>query len=184
MALGVTQQSPGVDKHIMTEPELSARLRVLMAGYVAEHLVFGNVSTGAQSDLKEATELASRMVAQYGMSRELGAVYYEYASEHPFLGQRMPVDGSTSDTTLSAIESETRSMLDEARRGAEVLISSHRDALDALVGVLLERETVERDELVRLLGLRASAGDGSGVRPRPGTRDRGSRGSRERTLVG
>ena len=72
MALGVTQQSPGEDRHLMTQAELESRLRVLMGGYASERLVLGSISTGAENDLKEATRLASHMVAHYGMSERLG----------------------------------------------------------------------------------------------------------------
>ena len=78
MALGVTQQSPGEDRHLMAEAELESRLRVLMGGYAAERIVLGSVSTGAENDLKEATRLATQMVANYGMSERLGPVYYEH----------------------------------------------------------------------------------------------------------
>ena len=157
MALGVTQQTPGAERHIMTEPELTARLQVLMGGYACESLVFGSVSSGAENDLKEATRIASSMVAQYGMSNSLGAVYYEYQSEHPFLGERVAVGGGTSDATISAIETEARQVLANARREAEALLAQHRDALDRLVEILLSRESIDRQELGRVLGPRGSA---------------------------
>src|SRR6185369_16223645 len=96
MALGVTHQSPGVDRHIMSEAELVARIRVLMGGYAAERLVLESLSTGAENDLKEATRLASRMVANFGMSDRLGPVYYDHDAEHPFLGMRVATEGGTS----------------------------------------------------------------------------------------
>jgi cell division protease FtsH len=152
MALGVTQQTPAEDRHIMTQPELEARLRMLMGGYAAERIVFGNVSTGAENDLKEATLVASRMVANYGMSKKLGAVYYEHESEHPFLGQRIAVEGGTSDATVSVIEAEARSTLAQALREAGAMIAANRERLDRLMAALLERETIEKDELAALLG--------------------------------
>src|SRR5262249_18016367 len=114
MALGVTQQSPGTDRHIMAQAELEARLRVLMGGYAAERLVLGSISTGAENDLKEATRLASRMVSQWGMSERLGPVYYDSDAEHPFLGQRVAVDGGASAATSAAIEEEARKILTRA----------------------------------------------------------------------
>ena len=123
-----------------------------MGGYAAEKIIFGNVSTGGESDLKEATRIASQMVAHYGMSQKLGAVYYEHESEHPFLGQRVALEGGISDATVSVIEEEARSTLAEAQRGAEALIQAHRDRLDRLIQVLLERETAEKEELSSLLG--------------------------------
>jgi hypothetical protein len=84
MALGVTQQTPTEDRHIMTQPELETRLCVMMAGYAAELVVLGEVSTGAENDLKVATQLATNMVSHFGMSKKLGAVYYSHQEEHPF----------------------------------------------------------------------------------------------------
>jgi cell division protease FtsH len=151
MALGVTQQSPGEDRHVMTQPQLESRLRVLMGGYAAERLVFGNVSTGAENDLKEATKLASKMVANYGMSTILGPVYYEHEAEHPFLGQRIATDGGASDATLSTIESEARAVLTTALASASRLLTEHRDKLEALERALVGAETLERAELQALL---------------------------------
>ena len=122
MALGVTQQSPGVDRHVMAEAELESRLRVLMGGHAAERLVLASISTGAENDLKEATRLASRMVAHFGMSERLGPVYYDHDAEHPFLGMRVATEGGTSPATTNAIEEEARRLLrralDERRRAA------------------------------------------------------------------
>jgi cell division protease FtsH len=152
MALGVTQQTPAGDRHIMTEPELESRLKVLMGGYAAERTVFGDVSTGAENDLREATKLATKMVANYGMSKKLGAVYYEHESEHPFLGQRIATDSGASDATVNTIETEARTVLARALEGAQELIKRRRAELDKLVIALLEQETIERSGLVALLG--------------------------------
>ncbi len=157
MALGVTQQTPSDERHIMTQPQLEARLCVLMGGYAAERLVFGNVSTGAENDLKEATKLASRMVAHYGMSKNLGAVYYEHDAEHPFLGQRIATDGGASDRTVHTIETEARTVLAKALDGATQLLKDHRSGLEALERALLDKETVEKEELHSLLGPPASS---------------------------
>jgi cell division protease FtsH len=151
MALGATQQLPGEDHHLMTQPQLESRLRVLMGGYAAERLILGNVSTGAENDLKEATKLASKMVANYGMSQALGPVYYEHEAEHPFLGQRIATDGGASDATLHHIESEARQVLTSALAGANQVLAEHRAVLAALELALLTRETLERADLEALL---------------------------------
>ena len=153
MALGVTQQSPGKDRHVMAQAELEARVRVLMGGYAAERLVLGSVSTGAENDLKEATRLASRMVAQWGMSDRLGPVYYESDVEHPFLGQRIATDGGTSAATAAAIEEEARKILARAHEQASKLLSERRPELDRLSATLIEREALEREDLTKILGL-------------------------------
>jgi cell division protease FtsH len=152
MALGATQQSPGEDKHLMAQSELESRLRVLMGGYAAERLVLGSISTGAENDLKEATRLASHMVAHFGMSERLGPVYYDHDAEHPFLGQRMGTESGTSSATVAAIEEESRRLLGRALEEAAQMLVIRRPELDRLVGALLEHETLERDALVALLG--------------------------------
>ena len=152
MALGVTQQSPSVDRHIMAQDELEARLRVLMAGYAAERLVLGSISTGAENDLKEATRLATHMVAHYGMSPRLGPVYYDHDAEHAFLGQRMATESGTSPATISVIEDEARQILGRALSEATELISKQRKQFDDLVAALLEHESLEREDLARLFG--------------------------------
>jgi cell division protease FtsH len=159
LSLGVTHQSPGVERHIMAEAELKARLGVLMGGYAAERVVLGSISTGAENDLKEATRLASRMVASYGMSERLGPVYYDHEAEHPFLGQRVALEGGTSAATTAAIEEEARKLLGEALEEASATIRSQRAELDRLTAALLERESLERDELTAILGRRSSAAD-------------------------
>ncbi|HMA93169.1 MAG TPA: ATP-dependent zinc metalloprotease FtsH [Polyangiaceae bacterium] len=147
MALGATQQSPGVDRHIMTQGELEARLRVLMAGHAAERLVLGGISTGAENDLKEATRLATHMVAHYGMSQRLGPVYYDHDAEHAFLGQRIATESGTSSTTISVIEDEARQILSRSLEEATAVIAERRAQFDTLVSSLLDRESLERDDL-------------------------------------
>jgi cell division protease FtsH len=155
MSLGATQQrASGLDRHLMDEGELAARLRVLMGGYAAERLVLATISTGAENDLKEATHLASRMVANYGMSDRLGPVFYEHDVEHPFLGQRIAVDGGTSAATAAAIEEEARVLLGRALAEASKTLDDHRADLDRLAGALLEKESLERAEIDELLAPR------------------------------
>jgi cell division protease FtsH len=151
MALGATQQTPGVDRHLLSQPELEARLRVLMGGYAAESLVLGSISSGAADDLRKATEIAFEMVGHYGMSKRLGPVFYEHRTSHPFLGQQLALEGSTSDATVHTIEEETARMLSEALDTTRQVLSTHRAALDGLVTALLEHETLEKDELTKCL---------------------------------
>ena len=152
MTLGATQQTPGDDKHIASQPELEGKLRVLMGGYAAEILVYGQPSSGAENDLRQATEIAYRMVAQFGMSDAIGPVFYEHRAEHPFLGQRLATDSGISDLTVHAIERETRNLLAAAAEDAKALLTSQRGRFDALVELLLVQETVDRGEIERTLG--------------------------------
>jgi cell division protease FtsH len=152
MSLGATQQTPTADRHIMTKAELESRLRVLLGGYAAERVVLGDVSSGAENDLKKATEIAFKMVAHFGMSDRVGPVYHEHRTEHPFLGQMLATEGGTSDATVHVIEEETRRILTDSLEGAIHLVAEHRDPLEHLTAMLLEQETVEKDELAVLLG--------------------------------
>jgi cell division protease FtsH len=154
MALGATQQVAPEDRHLHTRGELDARLYVLLGGYAAERLVLGDISTGAENDLKEATRLASKMVAHYGMSEELGPAYYEVHEEHPFLGQRIATDAGASDATVHAIEDEARKLLSRALAQATSTIAAFRPQLDHLVDALLEHETLEQQDLAEVMGQR------------------------------
>jgi cell division protease FtsH len=151
MSLGATQQWASMDKHIATEPELAAKLRVLMGGYAAETMVYGNVSTGSEQDLRQATEFAFRMVAHYGMSERVGPVFHEQRLEHPFLGQRLATEVAVSDETAHVIEEEARRILNEAVESAKRTIDEKRAALERLIAALLEHETLEMPELERCL---------------------------------
>ena len=152
MALGVTEQSPVADRHIMTEEELRSRLCVLMGGYAAEQTILGTRSSGAEHDLKQATDTAFRMVANYGMSDTIGPLFLQHGSEDPFLGRRIAVDGGASDATIHAVEGEVRRTLEAALGDAKAIIERHRDAHKRLVEALLDHETVDRDELMRIMG--------------------------------
>jgi cell division protease FtsH len=168
MALGAIQQAPDEDRHLLTRPELDARLRVLLGGYAAEHAVLGDLSTGAEDDLRRATALAAKMVAHYGMSEELGPVYLEHREEHAFLGHRMATDRGISDATIHAVEVETRRLLASALAAARATIEAHRDAHERLRAALLDRETLERDDIDRLLGPRTTVPPPAASKPAPG----------------
>jgi cell division protease FtsH len=151
MSLGATQQWASTDRHIVTEPELGAKLRVLMGGYAAETIVYGNVSSGSEQDLRQATEFAFRMVAHYGMSERVGPVFHEQRLEHPFLGQRLATEVAVSDETAHVIEEEARRILNEALDSARRTIAEKRAVLERLVAALLDHETLEMPDLERFL---------------------------------
>jgi cell division protease FtsH len=152
MALGLTQQNLVEDRHLATQPELEAKLCVLLGGYAAEELIFQSLSSGSENDLKQATDLAYKMVAHYGMSEEVGPVYHEHHTEHPFLGQQLATDGGVSDATIHAIENEARRILGRSLEQAKHRITEHRETLDKLVDALLEQESIEGSSLIGLLG--------------------------------
>jgi len=157
MSLGATQQWASNDRHIVTEPELEAKLRVLMGGYAAETAIYGNLSSGSEQDLRQATDFAFRMVAHYGMSQRVGPMFHEQRVEHPFLGQRLATETGLSDETTHEIEQEARRMLTEAVEAAKHMVVSKREALERLVAALLEHETLEKPELERVLAAQVAA---------------------------
>lgn len=152
MALGATHQLPAEERHLHTCAELAARLQVLLGGFAAEDLVLDDVSTGAENDLREATRIATRMVAHYGMSDVIGPVYVEHEAQHPFLGHRVATGGGASDATVFRIENEVRLLLREMLANARATIRQHREELECLVEALLARETLEHSDLCELLG--------------------------------
>jgi cell division protease FtsH len=150
-ALGATQQVAGEDRHIYTEPQLASRLCVILGGYAAERLAYGDNSTGAEHDLQEATRIASKMVAHYGMSESLGPAYYEHDVEHALLGRRVARDHGISDATAHTIEQETRRLLERTLEATLRLLAAHRNELNRLTRALLEHETLEADALKAVL---------------------------------
>ncbi len=147
-ALGYTQQLPTEDRYLMTREELLDRLRVLLGGRVSEEIIFGDISTGAQNDLQRATDIARRMVMEYGMSEKLGPLTYidEPHSAHLDLGlgsrQR-----EFSETTAQLIDKEIAKFIDEAHSRAKEILTQQQSMLKKLAGILLEKESIEGEEL-------------------------------------
>jgi cell division protease FtsH len=158
-ALGVTQQLPGEDRYNYSREYLLARLAVMLGGRTAEELVIGDITTGAESDLIEATRLARRMVTRWGMG-SLGPLAFPADEQQPFLGYNVPHGRDYSEETAARIDRDIRSML-EGRKGlVRRLLTDSHDKLDRLVQALLREETIGEDDLVRILGPRPD------VRPR------------------
>ena len=150
-ALGYTRQLPAEDRYLLKKTELLDRLDVFLGGRVAEELAFGDVSTGAQNDLQQATDMARHMVTQYGMSGTLGLASFEQAAA-PLLSPaaqqpRMPY----SERTAQAIDAEVGTLLDEAHARVRTTLTEKRRALDALAYALLEQETLDRTALEHAL---------------------------------
>jgi len=152
-ALGYTQQLPTEDRYLLRKSELLDRLDVLLGGRVAEELVFDDVSTGAENDLQRATDMARHMVTHYGMSEALGLATYGAQPVPMFLdGPMLPEQRNCSERTAETIDAEVRRLLDEARSRVRDTLAARRATLDALAGLLLEHEVVDRamlDELLR-----------------------------------
>jgi cell division protease FtsH len=154
-ALGYTQQLPTEDRYLLTRSELLARIYVLLGGRVAEEMVFGDISTGAQNDLQRATEIARTMVTQFGMSEKLGLVALEGPRTPLFLPIPMQSAKEYSDETARVIDAEVKQILEQAHDKAREILASHRPALEELASLLLKKEVVERPELQAILKVRS-----------------------------
>jgi len=147
-ALGYMMQRPEGDRYLMTQGELESRIQVLLAGTMAEEIVFQDVSTGAQNDLERASEIARCMVMEYGMSR-LGRINFRESSRSPFLagGGEFPRERSHSEQTAREIDQEVSRIIDEAIEKVRRIIESRRPALVGLAERLIEKEVIDADEL-------------------------------------
>ncbi len=151
-ALGVTQLVPEEDRMNIGESDLSNRLVFILAGRAAEKLVFGEYSAGAENDLVQATRLARRMVAHWGMSDRVGPVACHVTNEHPFLGRDVYEQREFGEHTLKVIDEEVTRILGESAERATKLLSDNRGKLDALATQLEESEMLDEDEVVAVIG--------------------------------
>ncbi|MDF1643918.1 MAG: ATP-dependent zinc metalloprotease FtsH [Pseudomonadales bacterium] len=150
-ALGVTEQMPDEDRHNFTQDYLEERISILLGGRCAERKTFGVVSSGASDDLKQATQLARRMVAQWGMNDAMGPVSFPQSEDHPFLGREMSEPRNFSEQTLTQIDREVTGLLSRCETITEEIIEKYQADLDKLANALVERETLDEEEINRLL---------------------------------
>ncbi len=150
-ALGYTLTLPTEDKYLVTKSELVDELSMLLGGRVAEELVFGEITTGDQDDIEKATKLARKMVCEYGMSEKLGAVTLGQKQSEVFLGRDLATHQDYSDRIAYQIDQEVRRLVDEAYDRARQILVAHRDKLDLIARTLMEKETLEKEELEALL---------------------------------
>jgi cell division protease FtsH len=158
-SLGATEQIPREDRHNLSRAYLLNRIAIMLGGRVAEKITTDDISTGAGDDLKKATELARRMVCQWGMSEKLGPVTFRQGEQHPFLGREIAQPKDFSEKTAQLIDEEIRSMVRDMEKKAEEILSAHRRELDILSRELLEKETLSKDEIEELLD--SSSGEGA-----------------------
>jgi cell division protease FtsH len=151
-ALGVTQLVPEEDRMNVGESDLQNRLAFILAGRAAEKLVFGEYSAGAENDLMQATRIARKMVAHWGMSEKLGPVSCQSSHEHPFLGRDVYEQREFSENTAQIIDEEVARFLGEAAERAVHLLSENRGKLDRLAGELESREMLDDTEVVEIIG--------------------------------
>jgi cell division protease FtsH len=150
-ALGYTITLPTEDKFMVKKKEIIDKLSHMLAGRVAEEIRFDDITTGAANDLQRATETARRMVTQYGMSENLGPLTFGHDPAQPFVGRDYGMGQEYSDETAEKIDAEIRRVVDEAYDVARAILTEHREELDKISLLLMEQETIDRDEFEALL---------------------------------
>ncbi|MCY4377128.1 MAG: ATP-dependent zinc metalloprotease FtsH [Spirochaetaceae bacterium] len=161
-ALGYTMQTPAEDRFLLTERDILGRIDVLLGGRGAEQVVFAEISTGAANDLDRATDMAKRMVTDYGMSEKFANVRLPYRQESPLLGQAgYVINREYSESTQQYIDEETARIISERYQTVLNLLREQRPALEAVAARLLETEVVEAAEFAELVGSAARNGTGS-----------------------
>jgi cell division protease FtsH len=152
-ALGVTMSLPEKDRYGYSKAELSAKLAMMFGGRVAEELIFGseNITTGASDDIRQATNLARRMVTEFGMSEKLGPLRYSENEEEVFLGHSVTQRKNMSDATARLIDEEIRRLVEAGEARARQILTEHMEELRALAKALLEYETLSADEVRRVI---------------------------------
>jgi cell division protease FtsH len=186
-ALGYTQQLPTEDRYLLTKQELMDRIAVLLGGRVAEEIVFDEISTGAGNDLERVTDLARRMVMEYGMSRELGPINYRASTRPQFLNgtDGMGEGRSYSEETAREIDQEVHGIVEGTYARVRTILEADRQILETLSQRLLEKEVVDESELRQIMGLppRTREEVGKNVVPTPPTGPVGGA-AEEDTVVG
>jgi cell division protease FtsH len=150
-ALGYTISLPTEDRFLTTRAELANTLAMTLGGRTAEEIIFGEITTGAANDLEKVTGTAKQMVMRFGMSEKLGPRTFGHDQTLPFLGREFNAEPDYSDEIAREIDDEIRRIVEEAHQTAKEVLTSHRDDLERLSKVLLERETIEREEFEELL---------------------------------
>ncbi len=151
MAMGVTQLLPEEDRHYYPMKYLMNKLSVALAGRNAEKIVFDDVSSGAQNDLKEASMLAEKMVAQWGMSEKIGPVNLGRGEEHPFLGRELAQPKRYSEEMAWLIDQEIQNLLNEAEAHSKEILLRNRDVLDSLAEALLKEEVLDKVDIEKII---------------------------------
>ena len=175
-ALGVTMNLPERDQYTFSRVQLESKLAMMFGGRMAEELIFGveNVTTGAGNDIQQATNMARRMVTEFGFSDKLGRLRYTDNDEEIFLGHSVTQHKNVSEKTANLIDEEVRRLIDEAEGHARGILTDHSDQLEAVTQALLEYETLSGDEVKDIIG-------GKGVH-RPDPDDTSSEGGRKASV--
>jgi len=153
-ALGLTQQLPVDDKYNYSKDYLVNRITILLGGRAAEEIVLNQQTTGAGDDLEKATEMARKMICEWGMSDKLGPLTFGKNEEHIFLGREVARQKDYSEETALLIDGEIKRIVLEAASRAKQILQENIEKLHALARALLERETLDGEEIARILRTR------------------------------
>jgi cell division protease FtsH len=151
MALGVTMSLPMDDKYLHSKSEMLDLITAFMGGRVSEEMVFGEIWTGASNDIERSSEIARRMVTEFGMSERLGPIALGRRHGNPFLGRDLMEDRNYSEEIAKAIDEEVRAIMEHCYSRARKILEDNRETMERIVQVLLEKETIEREEFVALM---------------------------------
>jgi cell division protease FtsH len=151
MALGWTLSLPEEDKYLVSRDELMDQIAGIMGGRVAEEIVFGDITSGAENDIQRATQMARRMVTQWGMSEKVGTVTMGHKEELVFLGRDLGEQRTYSEEVAAVIDEEIRSIINHGYQTAKTILTKQRAKMDAVVERLKEVETIDGKELDDIL---------------------------------
>jgi cell division protease FtsH len=150
-ALGYTLQLPEEDKYLTSRSELLDKLSILFGGRVAEELVFSEITTGAQNDISKATEIAMRMVTEFGMSDKIGPMALQRPNEEVFLGRDISRDARHSGKTSELIDEEVKNIIYSSKNKASKIIKDNMSILNKIVSYLLERENLSGEDIDKII---------------------------------
>ena len=151
LALGITQQLPKDDKYLLTKEYLYSAICVLMGGRIVEEIIFGDISTGAGNDIERSTDLARKMVCNWGMSDKLGPLTFGKKDEAIFLGKELATHKDYSEKTAVMIDEEIKNIVLSCYKKAKNILEQHRDIVDKTAKLLLEKETIDSNQIDALL---------------------------------
>jgi cell division protease FtsH len=163
MALGYTMALPQEDRYLQSKTEFEDKIAGLLGGNVAERMIFGDTTTGASNDIEKATDLARRMVTEFGMSDKLGPLSFGKRDELVFLGREIGEQRNYSDDVARQIDEEVRAIIDRAYERATDVLTEYRDKLVALAEKLVAEETVDSEEFEKLFSDLPPKPNGHGI---------------------
>ena len=148
---GYTLKLPIEETYLRTKSQFMTDLAVMLGGYISEKITFSDISTGASNDLQMVSELARKLVTKFGMSEKLGPITFGKAQELIFLGREITTEKDYSEKVAAEIDKEVKNFIEKARKTAEKIIKSRRNALKAIAKQLIEKETLEKEEFEALI---------------------------------